>query len=126
MKVPGFDNPNCDCGEGLMLCFAQDSAQFNSEKAKIIHAVGLIRGEAYDNNRVIFTYMTSHPDDVSSWTCSTSTALFGILDRQYETLDLKLDAGIEFDQLFQCKTPFPNFIAKSETLAYLQCGKTEE
>jgi hypothetical protein len=109
----------------LQLCFAQDSAQFNSEKVKILHAVGLIRGEAYDNNRAIFTYMTSHPDDVSSWTCSTSTDLFGTLDRQYETLDLKLDAGIDFDQLFQRKTPFPNFIAKFETLAY-QCGKTAE
>jgi len=109
----------------LQLCFAQDSTQFNSEKVKILHAVGLIRGEAYDNNRAIFNYMTSHPDDVSSWTCSTSTALFATLDRQYETLDLKLDAGIDFDQLFQRKTPFPNFIAKFETLAY-QCGKTEE
>jgi len=59
--------------------------------------------------------MTSHPDDVSSWTCSTSTDLFGTLDRQYETLDLKLDAGIDFDQLFQRKTPFPNFIAKLHT-----------
>lgn len=109
----------------LQLCFAQDSAQFNSEKVKILHAVGLIRGEAYDNNRAIFSFMTSHPDNVASWTCSTSVALFNTLDRQYETLDLKLDAGIDFDQLFQRKTPFPNFIAKFETLAY-QCGKTEE
>jgi hypothetical protein len=107
------------------LCFAQDCAQFNSEKVKILHAVSLVRGEAYDNNRAIFTCMTSHPDDVSSWTCSTSNASFGTLDRQYETLDPILDACIDFDQLFQPKTPFPNFIAKFETLAY-QCGKTKE
>jgi hypothetical protein len=96
------------------------SAQFNSEKVKILHAV---KGEAYDNNRAIFAYMTSHLDDVSSWTCST--AFFGTLDRQYETLDPKLGAGLDSDQLFQRKTPFLNFIAKFETLAY-QCGKTKE
>ena len=109
----------------LKLCFAQDSAQFSSEKVKILHAVGLVRGEAYNNNSAIFDYMTSHPDDVACWTCTTSAALFTCLDRQYETLDLKLDAGIDFDQLFQRKIPFPNFIAKFETLAY-QCGKTDE
>jgi hypothetical protein len=109
----------------LRLCFAQDSALFNTEKIKILHTVGLLRGDAYNNNRAIFDYMTSHPDDVSRWTCTTSNTLFAALDRQYETLDLKLDAGIDFDKLFQRKMPFPNFIAMFETLAY-QSGKTDE
>jgi hypothetical protein len=102
----------------LRLCFAQDSAPFNSEKVKILHAVSLLTGEAYNNNRVAFEHMTSRPDDVPSWTYTTSDILFAALDLQYETLELKLDAGIDFDQLFQQKMAFPNFIAKFETLAH--------
>ena len=109
----------------LKLCFAQDSALFKTEKIKILHTVGLLTGEAYNNNSAVFEHMTSHPDDVSSWACTTSNELFNALDQQYETLDLKLDASIEFDQLFQRKTEFPNFVAKFETLAH-QCGKTSE
>jgi hypothetical protein len=109
----------------LRLCYAQDSAIFNTEKVKILHTVGLLTGDAYNNNRAIFEYMTAHPNDVSSWACKSSDELFAALNQQYETLDLKLDASIDFDQLFQRKTAFPNFIAKFETLAY-QCGKTDE
>jgi hypothetical protein len=104
----------------LKLCFAQDSATFQTEKIKILHTVGLLTGEAYNNNSAVFEHMTSNPDRISSWVCKTSDELFGALDQQYETLDLKLDASIDFDQLFQRKMEFPNFIAKFETLAY-QC-----
>ena len=109
----------------LKLCFAQDSAIFQTEKIKILHTVGLLTGEAYNNNSAVFEHMTSNPDLISSWVCRTSDELFGALDQQYETLDLKLDASIDFDQLFQRKMEFPNFIAKFETLAH-QCGKTSE
>jgi hypothetical protein len=109
----------------LKLCFAQDSAIFQTERIKILHTVGLLTGEAYNNNSAVFEHMTSNPDHVSSWVCKTSDELFSALDQQYETLDLKLDASIDFDQLFQRKMEFPNFIAKFETLAH-QCGKTSE
>jgi hypothetical protein len=69
--------------------------------------------------------MTINSDNVQCWACSTVKALFSVLDVQYETMDLKLDAGISFDQLFQQKTPFPNFIAKFDILAF-QCKKTDE
>ncbi|KAN0074925.1 hypothetical protein V8E54_007536 [Elaphomyces granulatus] len=35
----------------LKLCFAQDSALFKTEKIKILHTVGLLTGEAYNNNK---------------------------------------------------------------------------
>jgi hypothetical protein len=44
---------------------------------------------------------------------------------QYEIIDLKLNAGISFNQLFQQKTLFLNFIAKFNTLTF-QCKKTDE
>ncbi|RKF75390.1 hypothetical protein GcM1_234074 [Golovinomyces cichoracearum] len=47
------------------------------------------------------------------------------LDSQYETVNLKLDASIKFDKIYQRKTPLPNFIATFQSLA-TRCGKTEE
>jgi hypothetical protein len=69
--------------------------------------------------------MTINPDNVQCWACSTVKTLFSILNVQYETMDLKLDTSISFDQLFQQKTSFPNFIAKFDTLAF-QCKKIDE
>jgi hypothetical protein len=40
-------------------------------------------------------------------------------------MDLKLNAGISFDQLFQQKISFSNFITKFDILAF-QCKKTDE
>ncbi|RKF84235.1 hypothetical protein GcM1_135008 [Golovinomyces cichoracearum] len=47
------------------------------------------------------------------------------LDSQYKIVNLKLDASIKFDKLYQRKTPFPNFIVTFQSLA-TRCGKTEE
>ena len=40
-------------------------------------------------------------------------------------MDLKLNTDISFDQLFQQKTLFSNFIAKFDTLVF-QCKKTDK
>ncbi|KAI0996785.1 hypothetical protein K3495_g11401 [Podosphaera aphanis] len=55
----------------------------------------------------------------------TADQLFAALDSQYESVNLKLDASIKFDKLFQRKTPYPNFLATFQGLA-TRCGKTEE
>jgi hypothetical protein len=44
---------------------------------------------------------------------------------QYKTINLKLNTSISFDQLFQQKTPFSNFIAKFDILAF-QYKKTNK
>jgi hypothetical protein len=69
--------------------------------------------------------MTINSDNVQCWACSTVEALFSVLDVQYEIIDLKLDAGISFDQLFQQKTSFPNFITKFDIFAF-QYKKTDK
>ena len=69
--------------------------------------------------------MTINSDNVYYWACSTVEALFSILNVQYETMDLKLNTSISFDQLFQQKIPFSNFITKFDTLVF-QCKKTDE
>jgi hypothetical protein len=109
----------------LRLCFAQDTTVFTTEKVKILHTVRLLTSDAYNNNHTAFEFMTINPDDVQCWACSTVKALFSILNVQYKTMDLKLNTGISFDQLFQQKTPFSNFIAKFNTLAF-QCKKTNK
>jgi hypothetical protein len=69
--------------------------------------------------------MTINSDNVQCWTYSTVEALFSIPDVQYETINLKLNTNISFDQLFQYKTSFLNFIAKFNTLVF-QYKKTNE
>jgi hypothetical protein len=66
--------------------------------------------------------MTINSDNVQCWACSTVEALFSILNVQYKTIDLKLNTDISFDQLFQQKIPFPNFIIKFDILVF-QCKK---
>ncbi|KAI1003327.1 hypothetical protein K3495_g4881 [Podosphaera aphanis] len=83
-------------------CFAQDYEIFNSERKGILHIC-----------------------DNTKWHWKSASDLIASLDKQYETVTLKLDASIKFDELFQRKTPFPNFIATFTTLAH-QCGKTNE
>jgi hypothetical protein len=69
--------------------------------------------------------MTINLDDIQCWACSTVKILFSVLDVQYKIIDLKLNTGISFNQLFQQKTLFLNFIAKFNTLAF-QCKKTDK
>jgi hypothetical protein len=69
--------------------------------------------------------MTINLDNVQYWACSTVKTLFSVLDVQYKTMDLKLNTSISFDQLFQQKTSFLNFIAKFNTLVF-QYKKTNE
>jgi hypothetical protein len=85
----------------LRLCFTQDATVFITEKVKILYTVRLLTSDAYNNNHAVFEFMTINPDNVQCWACSTVKALFSILDVQYETMNLKLDTGISFDQLFQ-------------------------
>lgn len=109
----------------LRVFFVQDSSVFNIERIKLLHIFGLLGGDAYENNRLYFEQFIANPEDSSTWKLKTADQLFMSLDSQYETVNLKLDASIKYDKLYQRKTPFPNFIATFQSLA-TRCGKTEE
>ncbi|KAI0991060.1 hypothetical protein K3495_g17127, partial [Podosphaera aphanis] len=89
-------------------CFAQDYEIFNSERKRILHICGLLTGAAYSNNRIFFDSIIDSPKDNTKWHWKSASDLLASLDKQYETVNLKLDASIKFDELFQRKTPFPN------------------
>ncbi|KAI0992449.1 hypothetical protein K3495_g15736, partial [Podosphaera aphanis] len=109
----------------ILTCFLQDNHVFSNERTKLLHIFGLLSGAAHENNRIYFDEAVKNPNDPKSWTWKTATQLFTSLDAQYETINLKLDASIKFDVLYQKKTPFPNFIALFQNLSQ-RCGKTEE
>lgn len=109
----------------IRTCFAQDSEVFNTPKRQLLHIIGLLSGNAYENNRTHFEGITDQPDNPEVWNWETATELFAYLDTQFQLVNVKLAAGIQFDQLKQGADEYPNFLATFNNLAG-RCEKTNE
>jgi hypothetical protein len=108
----------------LRLCHAQDGAIFHDDRSQILHILTNMAGKAFEANRLDIENCITHPLITDTWKWKTCDELFEALDSQYQIINMKLEASMKFDKLFQKNTPYPNFLSEFISLA-AQCGKTE-
>lgn len=105
-------------------CFSQDAAVFDTERRKILHIAGLLKGDAYESNRSYFDTITLNPLGVDSWHWKTAGEVFRSLRAQFETMDLAQQESQKWDCPYMIHRRLPDFIAEFRTVDQC-CGEAE-
>lgn len=112
--------------------FIQDGHIFNTLTKRVLQIVGLLTGDAFTLNRSFVNQVHAHPrdtpEDRAFWDYKSEEAVWEVLDKQYEVVNLKQNAQIKLDGLFmewedtrgkKHLTPYPNFVADFSNQANL-------